>query len=210
MGAKPTRLFESGGEYVGAEFSGVQAIAGAVYHNILFAQCTFDQAKLTGVTFSACEFDECTIIASDLSLTDLTDCVFKETRLAGSRSVGVNWTKTRWPDKPLEPPIQFTESILDYSIFTGLNLRDLVMRDCRAHDVDFSECDLNSAVLDGTDLTGARFVDTNLSRVSLLRATNYFIDPVTSRVKGAVVDVPEGLSILKAIGVRIEERDDLN
>lgn len=195
-------------EYEGQEFVGLMLDEGVSYRGKVFVNCRFDRCSLSGTEFISCEFDDCTFMSSDLSLAKLTDSVFKSTRIVKSRAVGINWTQTRWPAKPLDPPVEFSESLLDYSVFLGLNLRSIVIKDCRAHDADFSECNMEKSTLEGTDFARARFSHTVLTDASLLRATNYFIELSSCHIDGAMVDIPEGLSLLKAIGVRVEGWDD--
>ena len=199
---------DSSDEHEGQEFVGLAPTEGTSYRGKVFLNCRFDQCSMSGIEFVSCEFNDCTFTECDLSLAKLTDSVLRSTRIIKSRAVGVDWTQTRWPAKPLDPPVEFSESLLDYSVFMGLNLRSIVMKDCRAHDVDFSECNLEKSTLDGTDFARARFSHTILSDSSLLRATNYFVELSSCRIDGAMVDIPEGLSLLKAIGVRVEGWDD--
>ena len=199
---------DSSDEYEDQEFVGLSPTEGTSYHGKVFVNCRFDRCSLSGITFSSCEFDHCTFSESDLSLAHLTDSSFRSTRIVKSRAIGINWADTRWPAKPLEPPVEFSESLLDYSVFLGLNLRSIVIKDSRAHEADFSECNMEKSTLEGTDFARARFSHTVLTDASLLRATNYLIDLSSCRVDGAMVDIPEGLSLLTAIGVRVEGWND--
>lgn len=138
----------------------------------------------------------------------MPNATFREVAFERSKLMGVDWTQTRAGD-PQATQLQLsllrlTESVLDYSNFFGLRLREMSLEKCRAHEVNFSEADLTGAVCRNTDFMGSTFLRTVLEQADFTGAINYAIDPTTSNVKGARFSLPEAVSLLRPFGVVIE------
>jgi uncharacterized protein YjbI with pentapeptide repeats len=52
-------------------------------------------------------------------------------------------------------------------------------------EVDFTACDLSSAIFDKCDLAGATFDNTNIEKADFRTAYNYSIDPDKNKLKKA-------------------------
>jgi uncharacterized protein YjbI with pentapeptide repeats len=83
-------------------------------------------------------------------------------------------------------------------------LKEACLQDCKAHDVDFSECDLKGADFFRTDLKDSRFVLCKLDECNFQEAVNYYIDPLENSIEGAKFSSPEVLSLLSAFKIKID------
>lgn len=176
------------------------AVHGSAYYGCRFAFCT-----LREVTFQACRFVDCTFQDCDLCVLRVPETQFQDTTFQRCQLLGVDWTLAAWSQYLTEASISFNACTLDYSTFFGLALAKIKFENCRSHEVDFSEADLNHAVFTGTDLTGSRFRHTNLSHADFAGATNYAIDLSINNVKQARFAMPEALALLYGMDIVLLE-----
>lgn len=172
---------------------------------IAYFGCRFAYCALREVTFQACRFVDCTFQDCDLTVFRVPETQFQDTSFQRCRLLGVDWTLAAWSQYLKEAPISFNACTLDYSSFFGLRLAKIKFEDCRSHEVDFSEADLNHAVFTGTDLTGSHFHHTNLSRADFAGATNYDINLSNNNVKQARFAMPEALALLYGLDIVLVE-----
>ncbi len=189
----------SGETFRGLAFDAVE-IAG-----VRFEGCTFTRCEFTETVLRACSFLDCTFTDCRLNLVRVPDSSFRAVRFERSQVIGVNWAEGAWNTVGLPSDLHFAECALNHSVFMGLTLGGLVMRDCVARHVEFSEADLTGVDLRGTDFTGTRFLNTNLTRADLTRATNYTIDAAANTLKGAKFSLPEAMSLLYSLDIEIVE-----
>lgn len=164
----------------------------------LFEECTFEGLDFSDQSFRSWRFLECEFILcsfNEVSLinTSFRDAVFKDCRLMGAQ----------WSDSKSFMDVKFDGCKLDYSNYSGLDLRRTAFLTCSARDVDFVNANLTEAVFSGTDLQNASFSGADLSRCDLRGAIKYFINPQHTKLKGAKVDLPEAASLLEALGVQV-------
>ncbi len=164
-----------------------------------FVRCTLREAELRGCRFLDCTFSEC-----DLSLVALPGAALREVSFAACSLVGVNWTAADWPAHVRVAPLRFTGCTLDYGSFAGLALAGLKMRDCHAHEVDFSGAELAEADFTGTTLAGSQFVRADLSRADFRQARDYMFDVRQNKVAGARFTLPAVLALLYALDIALE------
>ncbi len=170
-----------------------------------FYDCTFTRCSFVEATLKRCRFVHCTFRDCDLSLVRLADCVIADTTFEACRLVGIDWTQVSWSAVRLGEPLRFVNCDLHHSTFIGLNLRGLVLKDCRAVDVDFREADLTRATFAGTDLSESLFLHTDLTRADLSAACNYRISPAQNALTGAKFSLPEALSLLTSMDIELVE-----
>ena len=99
--------------------------------------------------------------------------------------------------------ISFTKCIINDSSFFGLNLPEIRIEECKAHDVDFREADINSAILDHTDFSHSLFNNTNLSSASFIESTNYDIDINFNNVRKAKFTRYEAVRLLESLDLEL-------
>jgi Uncharacterized low-complexity proteins len=177
-----------------------ESVDGAEYDECVFDRCTF-----SGSSFTHCRFLSCRFVRCDLSNLTVTATRFRDARFESTKLIGVDWTKA---DAMAEPhtntSLSFTDCVLDLSNFVGLNLRAATFERCHAIETDFAEADLRDAVFRRTDLSGARFHNSNLERADFRDALNYTIDPRANKMRGARFNLPEAVALLRGLDVVVE------
>lgn len=163
-----------------------------------FENCVFYKSTIKGCLFEDCTFNKCTFESSDLSLIKFKDTYVTDIKLISCKAIGVLWYDTLSPFS-----IQADQSILSYSSFFGKNLKKVKLTGCTAREVDFTGCNMSSAVLHGTDFLGSTFSDTDLRLADFTGAQNYQIDPAGNKIKGATFQLPAAISFLDSLGIKI-------
>ncbi len=119
------------------------------------------------------------------------------------KMIGIDWTMGDYKSLLRADPIRFTECILNDSNFFGLTLEGLVMKECRAKEVDFRNASLQKANFSGSDFKGALFENTNLEYANFTEAQNTYIDIHTNHLKGAIFSRYEALFLLEIMGITL-------
>ena len=117
--------------------------------------------------------------------------------------MGINWTELSWPQIKLASPLYFYSSNISHSSFYGLELADLIIDDCKVHDVDFRESNLTHASFIGSDLQNSLFMHTNLTHANFTNAINYTIDIQFNTIKKAIFSFPDAIALLNSLDIKI-------
>jgi fluoroquinolone resistance protein len=177
------------------------AINASEFHGCIFRRCSFVES-----VFHRCRFVECTFIQSDLSLVQVPGSVFSAVCFEASRVIGVNWAQADWSGTQLGEPLGFHESAIRHATFIGLDLKRIQIKDCVATEADFREADLSGADFSGTDLSGSLFLNTTLRGADLSSARNYTIAPRQNDLRGAKFSLPEAMSLLHNLDIKLVDR----
>lgn len=185
--------------YEDRSFSGIIAQEGLKIVGTEFSGCTFSSCKLYKIslyncTFEDCEFDNC----------DLASASIKHTTFRGVKFVDTKLTGIQWPDAAMPLDVHFMSCLLHYSGFIGVDLRNTAMIACQLKEADFSEANLTKADCSYSDFSGARFINTNLTRADFTNATNYAIHPHGNTLCKTRFSSPEVLSLLDVFDIIIE------
>jgi uncharacterized protein YjbI with pentapeptide repeats len=108
-----------------------------------------------------------------------------------------------WPHIRLSSPFQFYNSIISHSSFYSLELQELVIEACIAHDVDFREADLRRANFKLTDFEKSQFVRTKLYAADFTEAHSYSIDPTQNDIRKAKFSLPDAIHLLDGFDIQI-------
>ncbi len=191
-------------EYEGQTFKNLSLpaarLAGVRFDGCTFVRCTLREAELRACRLLDCTFREC-----DLSLAALPGAALREVSFEACSLVGVDWAAADWPLHVRAAPLRFTGCTLDYGSFARLALEGLEMRNCHAHEVDFSGAALSGADFAGTTLAGSHFSGADLSRADLRQARDYLFDVRQCKVAGARFALPAALALLYALDIALEE-----
>ncbi|HHE37447.1 MAG TPA: hypothetical protein ENL20_02610 [Candidatus Cloacimonetes bacterium] len=76
--------------------------------------------------------------------------------------------------------------------------------DCRIHNSDFYQTYLTNSNFTCSDLKGSIFENTNLENANFQNAKNYSINPLNNKIEKAKFSMPEVVSLLNHLGIRIE------
>ncbi len=156
------------------------------------------------VTLNNCRFSGCTFLECDLSLAQIPGCSFPATRFEKSKLIGINWTLADWSFTRVSKIDWFYDCVLNHSTFIGLELENLQIINCIAHEVDFRDANCSKADFKGTDLSKSIFGNTNLTKADLSQARNYAIDPGNNILKKAKFSLPEAMSLLYNMDIELK------
>lgn len=176
--------------------------------NVEFHDCNFLKSSFSETIFNGCVFNNCVFVDCDLGLIKVVNSSFVHTRFERSKMIGINWASSALGKKDRFKgfnPIRFYDCVLNYSIFTGLNLEKLQIEKCVAKEVDFSEANLKNANFNDTDLSGSLFNQTDLKEANFVGAKNYMIVPGSNVLKGAKFSMPEAMALLYSMEIEIVE-----
>ncbi|MDA3947443.1 MAG: pentapeptide repeat-containing protein [Helicobacteraceae bacterium] len=168
------------------------------FDDCTFINCDFSEAQLCHCIFEDCHFLKCNLSVIKVDASRFLNVVFEESKLSG-----IDWTKAAYSDVLLDAPLTFLNCVVDYSSFYGLTLQTLVMRECKACDVDFRESDLSQADFRESDLTDTLFRHTNLSSADFTLAENYTIDINVNTIQGAKFSRYEAFSLLDGLDITL-------
>ncbi|NQY26347.1 MAG: pentapeptide repeat-containing protein [Piscirickettsiaceae bacterium] len=168
-----------------------------------FDGCTFEKCNFSEATFKRCNFVDCEFINCNLSIVKMEYSTFSDVCFKDSKLIGINWTQAAWPGLIFTSPIKFYKSILNESSFYGLSLQDLVLEECKAHNVDFREGDFSNSNFTHTELSGSIFANTNLSGADFSEATDYDIDIYQNILKKAKFSRFEAIRLLDSLEIEL-------
>lgn len=179
-------------------------ISYAEFTDCEFIGCNFAEASLQSCRFIDCKFQDCT-----LKLANVDETTFSHVTFVQCDCIGVDWTKARWSDWSTKlNAFLFDTCDVKYSIFFGLELKKLHMKNCIAHEVNFAETDLEGAVFTGTDFKDAVFLRTNLIKADFVGAKNYTISITDNKIKGARFALPEAIRLLYGLDIKLTDLSD--
>jgi len=168
-----------------------------------FEGCTFKKCDFSDATFKRCNFVDCEFIACNLSNVKMAYSKFSDVCFRDSKLIGIDWTKVAWPRLMFSSPLKFYSSALNDCSFYGLSLQDLVLQECKAHNVDFREGDFSHSNFSDTDLSGCFFANTNLSGVDFSEATHYDINIARNIIKKAKFSRFEAVRLLDSLEIEL-------
>jgi uncharacterized protein YjbI with pentapeptide repeats len=131
----------------------------------------------------------------------LTNTKMSDVDFVSCKMIGIDWTMGDWKSLLNADPLRFQECILNDSNFFGLTLEGMVMRECRAKEVDFRNATLTNANFIGTDFKGALFSNTHLEGANFTDSSNTMIDIRSNHLKGAIFSRYEALFLLETMGI---------
>ncbi len=165
----------------------------------LFEECKFINCNLNGASFKRCKFRYCQFINCNLSLMSVASCSFLDVFFKDCKIIGVNWSTV----DSIWPPIKFSQCNLSQSTFLGMKLKSIIITNCVVRDVDFRECDLEKATLTSNDFKNTLFVHTNLINSNFNDSTNYVINVLENKIKGAAFSLPDAIFLLQGLDIKI-------
>lgn len=161
-----------------------------------FINCTFENQDLQNFNLINVKFRECRFLKCNLSNVKLNGARLSDVKFKDCKAIGVNWCAT---SQLLD--ISFSHTLLNYSIFQGMNLTHLKIQNSQCQEVDFSGSNLQKADLSNCNFEGASFNEADLREADLRNSTGYFIDPTFTKLKGAKLSLPEAVEIIRALGI---------
>lgn len=179
------------------DFSGVE-ISSKEFEGCTFNECDFSEAIFEHCNFVDCEFSNCNLSVANIKFSKFSEVSFRESKL-----IGVNWSSISLSKYAFDTPMKFYKCILNDSSFFGLNFHELIIEECKAHNVDFREGDFSRANFTYTDFTGSLFSSTNLTGSDFSEATNYDIDIFENNIKQAKFSRYEAVRLLDCLEIEL-------
>jgi fluoroquinolone resistance protein len=166
-----------------------------------FEDCTFVSCDFSETFFFACKFVECRFENCNLSVMKLTNTKMSDVDFVSCKMIGIDWTMADWKSLLNADPLRFHECILNDSNFLGLSLEGLIMRECKAKEIDFRNGSFQKSDFTGTDFKGALFSNTHLEGANFTDSNNTMIDVRSNHLKGAIFSRYEALFLLETMGI---------
>lgn len=182
-------------KFAAADFSGLD-LSRHSFEGCVFSSCHFREMAVSGASFRSCAFENCEMV-----LVKLTQACLNEVAFRGCKIMGVNFA---YCDKFGFSP-SFEGSVLDSVAFFENHLRRARFVDCRIVNSDFTECDLREADFSGSSLERTEFAKCDLGKADFRASKGYSIDPAGNKLRGARFSLPEALSFLNYLGIKLED-----
>lgn len=164
-----------------------------------FDDCIFIKCDFSSTVFSNCKFTSCSFIDCDLSLALLKSCVYNDVSFVKSKLIGISWSNCEEPFN-----VNFKSCNLSSNSFHLLDLRKMNFIDSLINDTGFEECNLENALFDNCDLSLSSFINNNLKKSNFETSRNYLIDPKQNDIENAQFSLPEALSFLSLLPIKIK------
>lgn len=152
------------------------------FKNIEFEECLFSDCDLSDTQLQNCKFINCTFEQCNLSMASFPNSYWFGVSFQDCKLIGIDWTRSTWPIYHRDFELRFQRCIMNDSSFFGLTLNELILDDCKLHDVDFREGDFAGSAMNGCDFTHSLFMRTNLQKVDFGESTNYAVDTTISYI----------------------------
>lgn len=169
------------------------------FDGIYFDNCTFIKCDFTKALMIKCKFTECVFINCDLSLATLKSCTFNDVIFEKSKLIGISWSSC---DEPFD--VKFDSCNLSQNSFHMLDLRHMKFVSSLIKDCGFEQCNMEKAVFDDCDLELTVFDDNNLKKANFETSRNYLINPEKNDIEKAEFSLPEALSFLSLLPIKIK------
>lgn len=190
-------------EFYETNFNGLKHVAidikSKTFENCQFTNANFSEVKFLSCKFIDCEFNSCNLSGAEFLSTSFSEVIFDDSKL-----IGINWTKVKWPLIKLTSALKFYKSNLSHSSFYELDLKELVIEECKAHDVDFRGGDFSNSSFILTDFERSMFMRTKLHSADFTDATNYNIDPNENDIRKAKFTMPDVINLLHSFDIEIQ------
>lgn len=189
-------------EYLTEHFVGLSLckaeVIGKEFDSCMFKDCDFNETL-----FKQCKFIDCVFINCNLSLVKLFYSRFLDVTFEKCKMIGIDWTRADWPSFALPSPLKFYSCLINDSHFFALNLKELVLCQCKIHDVDFRGGDFSQADFSGSDFKNSLFNESNLCEADFTDAINYNINIFNNKISNAKFSSYEALSLLNSLDIEL-------
>lgn len=189
-------------EYVSQSFRNLiltdKKLTAKEFDGCTFKECDFSEAVLNDSKFIDCHFVKCNLSLIKIKNSKFLDVIFDQCKV-----IGIDWTNATWSSYALTSPIKFYKCIINDSTFLGLSLEEIIIEECKAHDVDFREGNFSEANFTHTDFTNSLFNKTNISGANFIEAINYNIDVYLNDIKRAKFSRHEATNLLDSLEIEL-------
>lgn len=187
---------------------------GERFENLALSEESVEGCRFVDCVFSGCEFDGCRLSRCYFSECRLENCVLRDLKTRGTEAKfltlnactvsGVNWGLLLPADGFSQVFDRVSGCVFRYGTFLRHNFRRMDLSDSSFAGCTFAECDFSEANLRKCVLRDCDFTRCDLSKADFRDAEGYRVDAVSCKVKGARFSLPEAVTLLYSLGVRIE------
>ena len=170
-----------------------------ILENAEFINCSFHSLDLSEKLLRNSNFIECKFIKCSMNNLNITGASFSDILFTNCKLLGINWSSCSNVRN-----LQFIESKLNFSVFQNLNIPNTIFNKCTVSDTDFSRSNLQNSSFSNSNLDKSAFNECDLRKTDFRGATNYWIDPQFNKLKDAKLSMPEAISLIEALGVKVE------
>ena len=163
------------------------------YFDCEFIGLNLDEVNLSGCVINDCVFRDCNLSNVSLINSSLNEVSFKDCKV-----LGFNFNTLRSISG-----LKFNDSNLSFCILNSMKTRDIEFISCKLDDSDFSEGQFESLSFEKSKLSRVNFSNSNLLNCNFSYASDYFIDPRFTRIKGSTFSMPEALGLLDSFEIKI-------
>lgn len=164
-----------------------------------FVECRFKNIDFTSIPLKNFKFIDCCFNNCNFNNATLRGVLFRAPKFHQSKLLGMNWTEAQTLTLP-----EYTECLMDFSVFQKLNLKGAKFIKCKLHEVDFYEAQAPKSEWNGSDLKDSNFSGTNLSEADFRSAIQYNINVRETNVSKAKFSMPEAINLLNPFNVIID------
>lgn len=172
-----------------------ERISNREFDGCMFRNCDFSGTVFFECSFLDCEFIDCNLAMAKLPATSLKTVAFRECKLLGIRFDECD---------DFLFAVSFTDCTLDYSWFSRKKMPKTPFVNSSLKGVNFESTDLTASVLDNCNLEEAVFDETNLTGADFSTAYHFRIDPELNTIKKAKFSVSGIPGLLDKYDIRIE------
>jgi fluoroquinolone resistance protein len=182
-------------EIYGQQFKGLYGFeqAEADISGCSFAECDFTEVHFSGI-LESCSFTDC-----NLSLASFEGAKLQDVKFSGCKLEGVDFTRVN----ALGLAIGFERCLIRNCNFSFVELKGTSFRECEIADTDFIGSKLKESSFAKAVFRNVTFHETDLVKADFTEATGYLINPLTCMVKGAKFSLPDAVSLLECMGIKL-------
>ena len=179
--------------FSGIDFSSFNIVESA-FQSCDFQSCFFNKNNLFNCSFRDCRFNCCQI-----SLVLLKNTMFSDIQIIESKILGLNFSECN----NISFSIDFNSSIIDSVVMFEKNLKKTKYINCTIRNTDFDNCEMKGCDFSGTKFEKTSFHNCNLEKSDFSKSIGYQIDPSTNKLKEAKFSIPEAISFLSYLGIKL-------
>lgn len=154
------------------------------------------------VVFDGCDFSGVNMAESEHAGSAFRNCRFERTILWHSTFRSCSMMGSVFVNCRMRPAT-FDEVDFSLAVLAGADLRGVDLSGCRLREASLVETDLRKAVLRGADLSGVRAIGARLEEADVRGARIEATLWTTAALRGAKVDIHQGLAFAAAHGLDV-------
>lgn len=168
-------------------------------NNKEFYSCKFVGLNLTNIKIKNSIFNECEFIHCNFSNTQMDEISIRSTLFVSCKFMGVDFSVLNsFYDS------NFEDCQIKLSSFYQMKLNGIIFKNTDLIQTDLNNTELKKAKFLNSNLNETSFNMANIDQADFSTAKNYLIDPSHTSLKNAVFSLPEAISFLKIIGIKLK------